>query len=288
MSNEFEFELPNGQKVYTGNQKPETMPLSFVAFPEPAIRPLDDIVEIVKDSRSLEVKSEWDGEVEWFNQGNKSSCNAYMIAWMLCILIWRQTFGKVRLSPEWLYSRINGGQDRGSMLDDGMVECFKNGMPNFNPAFYQRFRPSDFSMEEKRWAADKAKDNRFGECYKAPTDGGLAKLWLALCSCIADGGVAGLAVHVGNKYMNSKTIAGLDKGPGNHAIAGAQLRLLTDRPKSPEDIVIVSPQSWGKRFADRGFTDITMRHLADPMRYHAIYCARSSTASRDQMEECLL
>lgn len=285
MANEFEFEVPGGGKVFTGMKMPETMPLSFVAFPKPAIRSLSDIAELVKESKTLDIRREWANEVNWFNQGNKSSCNAYMIAWIICILIWRFTGGKTRLSPEWVYSIINGGEDGGSMLDDGMVQAFEGGMPAYAAAFYQRYRQGQFSMEEKRWATQSAKDHRFAECYKAPTDS-FENMMLALFSCIAEGGAVGMAVHVGDQYMRSGSVAGFDDGDGNHAIAGAQLELLTPNPKSINDIQIVSPQSWGSRFANKGFTNITAKHCYRPGRYHAFYCVRAVTATADAVEAC--
>lgn len=285
MTNKFEFEIPGGGKVFTGNKLPETMPLSFVSFPQPSIRSLDEIAELVRDSKRLDVRQEWAKEVNWFNQGNKSSCNAYMIAWIICILIWRFTGGKTRLSPEWVYSIINGGRDGGSMLDDGMIEAFEGGMPAYAAAFYQRYKQGQFSMEEKRWAKQSAEDHKFAECYKAPTDT-FENMMLALFTCLAEGGCIGMAVHVGNNYMRSGKVAGFDKGAGNHAIAGCSLHLKTDRPRSIEDVEIVSPQSWGNKFADKGFTRITTKHCFEPGRYHAFYCVRAVTATIDAVEAC--
>lgn len=285
MANEFEFEIPGGGKVFTGMKTPDTRPLSFNAFPEAKIRSLEEIAEIARDSKTLDVTQEWSKEVEWFNQGRRSSCNAYMIAWIIAILIWRFTGGKVRLSPEWVYAKINGGKDGGSMLDDGMVEAFEHGMPAYAKAFYERYVKRQWSMEEQRWAMQSSEDHKFAECYAAPNDN-FEKMMLALYSCIVDGGAVGMAVHVGNNYMRSKITAGFDKGPGNHAIAGCSLHLKTPNPQSIDDIEIVSPQTWGRRFANGGFTRITTKHCYEPGRYHAFYCVRAVTATQDAVEEC--
>jgi len=284
MSNEFEFEL-NGQKVYTGMQTPETIPLSFAQFPKPKIRSLSDIAEIIKDSKRIPIERAFANEIEWFNQGKRSSCNAYMIFWILATMMWRQTGKKNRLSPEWVYSLINGGKDQGSMLDKGMIQTFEHGMPTFNPSFYQRYNQSQFSMEEKRWATDSAEDHCFGECYKAP-DETFEGMMMALYSCLADGGAVGMAVHVGKNYMKSGEVAGFDRGPGNHAICGADLHLKTPNPKSIEDIEIVSPQSWGARFAKHGFTRITSKHCYEPGTVHAYYCVTAVSAIREVIQSC--
>ena len=287
MANEFEFELANGQKVYTGTQLPETMPLSLKAYPQEKIRSLDDIVEIVKDSQSLDIEKEWRNEVPWFAQGRRSSCNLYMVAWMFCITHWRFTGKKIRLSPEWVYAQINGGRDGGSMLDDGMVAMLKGGMPEYTEEFYERYRMDEFSMEEQRWAKDSSEDHCFTEAYAAPTES-FEQLMLSLYSNIAEGGVCGTAVHVGPNYMRSGVTAGFDKGPGNHAVAAVQLHFKTPRPKSIEDIEMKSPQSWDRGFANNGFTRLTSRHLYETGKYHATYCLRAVSSIQDVIESCLI
>jgi len=278
MLNEFEFEY-QGEKVYTGMKMPDqSFPsLSFQPFPAPKVLSLEEIADRVKNPNLLKVEQEWANEVEWFNQGSKSSCNAYMISWMMAVRKWRQTGLKQRFSPEWLYSKINGGKDQGSMLDDGMVEAADEGFCPFKPEFYEKYSQRQFNMEQKRWAAQNSKDFRFQECYKAPKDS-FEKMMLSLYSCLAGGGVIGMAVHVGNQYMRSGKTAGYDRGPGNHAVAGVGLVLKTPNPRSIEDIQIVSPQSWGARFANKGFTNIDAKLLNQPGRYHAMYCVSTVSA----------
>ena len=288
MANEFEFELANGQKVYTGNQVPETMPLSLASYPQEKIRSLDDIVEIVKESKIVDIEKEWRNEVPWFAQGRRSSCNLYMAAWMQCVEMYRFTGKKVRLSPEWVYAQINGGRDGGSMLDDGMIAMMRGGMPEFTQEFYERFRMDDFSMEERRWATESSKDHCFSEAYVAPTQNSFEEMILSLYSCIAEGGVCGCAVHVGPNYMRSGVTAGFDPGVGNHAVPAVQLHLLTPRPKSIEDIQMLSPQSWDRGFANNGFTRLTAKHLYETGKYHATYCVRAVSAIRDVNESLII
>lgn len=282
---QFEHEL-NGQKVFTGMKTPETMPLSFQSFPKPKMRSLDDIAEIVKESKTIPIEQAWGDKVNWFNQGRRSSCNAYMIAWILAIVIWRQTGKFVRFSPEWVYSKINGGKDGGSMLDDGMIETFEGGMPEFDEAFYEVFKMNNFSMEQQRWATENSTNHCFAECYKAPNES-FEEMVIALLSCLADGGAIGTALHVGSNYMKSGKDAGFDEGLGNHAVAGGEVVLLTDRPKSIEDFRVKAPQTWGSRFANKGFTNVNpSKHYYKPGSVHAFYCVTAVSAIKDVIDAC--
>lgn len=208
------------------------------------------------------------------------NCNAYMVGWMMSTLIYNATGIWKRLSPEWCYMNINGGRDEGSLLDKGMIFATDFGMAAYNPKLYEKFLPSQIDMETTRHAKDSSIEHRFHECYQAPRTN-VTHCWHALLSCIAGGGATGLAVHVGDSYMRSKQIAGFDRGPGNHAVAGTELVLLKKQPTSIADIGITSPQSWGSRFADKGFTTLTINHIAEPMKYHGLYCVRSVCMSQD-------
>ncbi len=287
MSEKFKFHLADGTEVYTGNIVPETLPLSFEAFPDKHLRPLDEIVDLIKNPKRISVREKFGQYVDQMNQGRLGSCNAYMVGWMLSTLKYQATGKWDRLSPEWLYLNINGGKDEGSLLDKGMVFATDFGMAPYNQAFYEKYNANQLSMEQQRWASQNCVDFRFGECYQAPRNS-VEQCWHSLVSCIAGGGVVGLAVHVGNNYMKSTAWCGLDRGPGNHAIAGTELVLRTPNPRSIGDIGIVSPQSWGSRFADQGFTNLTMQHIAEPMRYHGLYCVRTVCATRDEESQTKL
>lgn len=287
MSDQFTFHLADGTEVRTGNMLPESYPLSFEPFPEKHLRPLEEIVELTKNPNRIPVRQKFANMVEHVNQGRLGSCNAYMIHWMLSTLKYNFTGAWHRLSPEWTYMNINGGRDQGSLLDKGMVFATDFGMASFNQKLFEKFNVNQIDMETQRWAKDTSVDYRFGECYQAPKNS-VEKCWHTLISCIAGGGAVGVAVHVGDRYMKSGVWAGFDRGVGNHAIAGTELVLRTPNPRSVADIGIVSPQSWGARFADKGFTNLVIDHIAEPMRYHAHYCVRSVCATRDEESETKL
>lgn len=275
----FEFQLGD-RTVFTGMQKPETMPLgSFSEMPSDLVLDLDTIADIHADTKDGIITAEeaFDGKIDWFNQGNKSSCNAYMIAWILSMLIFRNFGVLIRFSPEWVYSKINGGRDQGSMLDDGMEFMKHKGMPEYVAEFFQLYREDQFGMEGNRWAGQSASQHTFAEAYYAPCDT-FENLILSLASCLVTGGCTGNALHVGNQYMRSGDIAGYDDGLGNHAVPSTRIGLLTPRPQSIEDIRFRVPGTWGRSFAKNGYTWVEPRHFYKPGTVHRFYCVTAVNA----------
>lgn len=286
-ANEFEFRYGD-TVVYTGMQTPETYPLSFKPFPETQVRSFEECMSILQHPNRTPARKRW-GQDKLINQGHRSSCNAYMAAAMWMRANFYATSEWVDVSPEFVYMHINGGQDNGSMLDDGMVFgadvgfCRKkiNG-EQLIP--YESYRKSDISMEAMRYATQDAKNQRSGECYQMPNSSA-SKCWAALISCLVGRGVVGLAVHVGDQYMRSGKIAGFDRGNGNHAICGDDVIPLTNNPRGFEDLAISSPQSWGTGFADGGWTQITIKHIEQPCKVHALYGIRSVLTNEDQLSQ---
>ena len=274
---QIKFTLPNGQEVYTGNLVPDVLPVSFKPYPPTKVRPLSEFTEIAKQVKKIrkDISAEMRAAKWLRSQGRRGSCNCFMVRNMWGVLTYR-SFGKwIDISPEHLYCRINGGRDAGSMLDDGMVEMTDNGCVLWDDDWYEQFQANKIPMEMMRHANEQGKQQRFQECYQASRQS-VEACWQSLCCCLLDGGAVGVAVHVGNSYLNSgKGIAGFDRGPGNHAIAGSDFELLTDMPRSWADVAIKSPQSWGADFADGNVTTLTIKHIEEPMKYHGLYCARS-------------
>ena len=283
--NQFEFEL-NGDKVYTGTLVPETYPVSFKPYPDTKLRSLQEIADIINEPSRPRSRVRW-GADKLIDQGRRSSCNAYMAAAILMRSIWLSTGKWVKVSPEYVYMFINGGRDAGSMLDDGMVFVTDEGAPELiidghQIVRHQSFKKSDLSMEEMRVLAANAKNQRFGEAYQFDNSG-VEKCFHSILNCIAGRGVAGIAVHVGDAYMRSKKIAGFDSGRGNHAVCVDDIICLNKNPKSIEDSRLDSPQSWGTKFGDGGWVELTYQHIAQPMKFHGCYGVRSIITSENDM-----
>lgn len=277
---QFEFEIPGtNRKVYTGNIVPETYPVSFKPYPEEQVRSLEEIAEIISNPQRRPSTTRW-GQNRLMNQGQRGSCNAYMATGMLARVIWLQTGVWYDLGPEFLYMHINGGRDRGSLLDDGMKRMTDYGICERGLVPYESYRKSEVPNYQR--ATENALNYRAMECYQTPTDS-IEKSFHALLSGIAGRGIGGVAVHVGNQYMRSGETAGFDRGMGNHAVCVDDIVLKTSKPRSVEDFHLKSPQSWGLDFADRGWTNLTIRHLEQTYKYHGFYMVRSAIATADDM-----
>ncbi len=268
MNNQFEFRLPNGSVVRTGNQQPERIPTSFAEYPETDLLTLDEIREILNDPQRPQARDLF-GSKWILNQGKRSSCNAYAVAGCLSRVRFRMGLGRVEFGPEFLYALINQGQDRGSMLDDGMLAITEHGICPRQMIPYEAYQTKDVSVEARRVA----KNYRAFECYQFPTQS-LAKFWQAMISAVCRNELIVLAVHVGDRFLKSGEFAGVDRGPGNHAVGADDARI---EGGDIFDIKLDMFNSWGLSFGEKGRTFIGVEHMEEPMKYHAMYAMRSAT-----------
>ena len=148
---------------------------------------------------------------EWIqNQRSKGSCNGFGTA---------AAYGKTRylrgihdkklFSGSFVYGCINGGRDNGSALQDGLESVYENGVAEAEYADWDEIYPNQW----KPGARENAKKHKGIVRYPAETLQGLR-------TGLAKGFVAIIAVHAGGNFqrLNSQGIAGVDRGPGNHAV----------------------------------------------------------------------
>jgi len=122
-----EVTLEDGTVRRLGNNMPAegSTRITFAAYPK------DDLVP----------RSEWDALIAAYPAGSDDQnlpptaeqdgvgqCNASTTVSMLEFIRKRQGLPYVQLSAADLYHRINGGQDRGSLLEDALREVEKNGV----------------------------------------------------------------------------------------------------------------------------------------------------------------
>ena len=189
MANEFEFELANGQKVFTGMRQPETRSLMFAESKADPFS-ITEALEILNNQGRKPARERYD----WIlNQGRRSSCNVRHAA-IAALMRARVRCGhdSVELAPEYLYALINGGQDRGSLLFDGMRELCNSGAPPRDMVPYESYQLSDMSIEAKRIA----KNYRALECEQMPTSS-VETHWAMMVSEVLRGHSLVTAVHVG-------------------------------------------------------------------------------------------
>lgn len=246
------------QFLWTGLLSPLRKVCSFDRFPTGLDRL--DIEDLVKDKDRAKIDKVFPPKDRVRNQGNRGSCNGYAAAKALEVAREKAGLERVELSGEYLYSRINGGRDNGSMLDDGMNELMKNGVAPFRPEHYEKYRPGNFTNDDK----ERAKEFKALECHGVKTENELAE-------ALALGYVCVIAVHASNNYMkiDRSGVCGKSLGPGNHAEYAADIRIKNG------EFQFLKYGSWGTDIWKNGAGWITWKdHLRESARNHYFYAIR--------------
>lgn len=251
----------NGEVFFTGNLQPQTK-ITFAQKFKPKLskRDIEDRIR----SKQINVERDLYPSEEYVkNQGQIGSCNAYAAKGALERT--RNFVGLPRkeLSAEHLYMRICGGSDRGSMLDEGMHEIMRSGIPPMKPSHYQKYRERDFTPEDNRDAV------RFKaeECYAVDTE-------LELAEGLVSGFIGVVAVHATNKYMqmDANEIIARSMGRGNHAEGVHDIDIING------ELAFRKFGSWGLNVWNGGCGFITWKnHLSEPNKYHQLYLIRGAS-----------
>ena len=197
------------------------------------------------------------------NQLNLGSCNGHAGAGAGMRARVRRGLPRKWLSGWGLYSAINGGVDRGSLLVDGMNWMMKHGIPEKIAGERPEFRWNRIPQSQK----DTMKNNIMLECYAIETE-----LELAVASALGYDCV--VAVHASNRWssLDSSGISGESHGPGNHAV------LVDDVILSPGGEWLFDMQnSWGTSWGQQGRSYQTWRrHFSSTIRNHQFFAIRST------------
>lgn len=191
------------------------------------------------------------------NQKSKGSCNGYAGAACLARARFQQSSDRepLLLSGAFLYSLINRGQDRGSVLEDGMKAVQEYGCPPEALVPWDQIYPQQQPPNAKAEAAK----HKGLECYAVQTKQGLRTALAAGFSVIA-------AVHVGSRFDTLKNgVCGVDNGPGNHAVCIDGLIL-----RNGSELYDMA-NSWGLSFGDEGRGYLTWDHFAQTFGQHVFY-----------------
>lgn len=199
---------------------------------------------------------------DWiYNQGQIGSCNGCAGAKALERSKYLAGQDHTPLSGEELYSQINGGQDRGSMLDDGIYALKENGVADWRPEHRERFRERAFTEQDRKTR----KDNKALEAYGVDTE-------LELATGLALGFVGVVAVHATNNFMrlDHKGIVHPSSGPGNHAVGVDDVTIIDGK------LAFDMFNSWGTQYGDKGRGYLLWNeHLREPNQYHYFYLIRA-------------
>lgn len=191
------------------------------------------------------------------NQGRYSSCNGWAAANGLTAI--RRLTG---IDDGWVgsgsfvYSKINGGYDNGSQLEDGLREISTKGTCSIKTVPYDRIFPNQYSS-----AADEEAARNVGlDCYRVKTK----QAWR---TALAAGWVGIAAIQCDQNVINfrGKGIMPVADGPGNHAV------LITDLRSSQGTEVYNQDNSWGINWGNEGRAWLTWDHFAQTFNNHAFY-----------------
>lgn len=164
-------------------------------------------------------RDHFDGE--WtFNQNGYGKCAASGATSGCEKANYIKTGKRVRLSDDYLYSRVNGNRDRGSTLSENRQQIMSGGI-----CLRETVKPGEIYRRQYNTAkADKeALRFRAMECF---TVNSAQEVWTALLNkCIVV-----IAIHVGRnwrRFDRNGVLIG-DRGPGNHCEHLDDLRLNPD------------------------------------------------------------
>lgn len=256
------FVLPDGQTVGTGLKIPLSTASQFKDYATVGpMLSMNDVIAIAK-SRPRMGRKHFD-KTFIKNQRSHGSCQGFMSAAMLTRARIRRGHERVDLSGAYAYSKVNGGRDSGSMLEDGMESSMRDGICREALANWDQIYPSRYDKA----ACDADAQNFKGfECYAVRSE-------LELFSAVALNFDVGVAVHADNGFMrlDSRGVAQGGNGPGNHAVAGDDLYW-------DGELILAAYNSWDVSYGDEGRMGLTWsQHFRHTNNYHVYYAIRSTT-----------
>lgn len=203
--------------------------------------------------------------VQWLiDQHSKGSCNGHASGSMLAKARWLGglTDGLI-LSGAFPYSLMNGHQDHGSALEDALRVIQENGDCRIELATWDEIYPE---LQDPQAKADAAKRKGFS-CYSIGNQCSEAEFRAKLNTALAAGYLVGVAVHVSSKFqrLNSQGIAGVDNGPGNHAVH------LDDMIWNGSEYLYDMANSWGPSYGEQGRAWLRWSHFAQTWKVHTFY-----------------
>lgn len=257
------YEIVNG--FCTGLQLPDVRPETFAAFrASNQILSRDQIRQILANPDRTPARARFPAATWIRNQGRRGSCNGYAGAWALTRARVNAGLSFVPLSGEYLYSLINDGYDRGSMLDRGMQAILEKGVAREDLVRHESYLFRDMSQEAR---ADAANHKGF-ECYRVDDESEIA-------TGLALGFVGVVAVHANSSYqrLDSRGVRGTAIGPGNHAVGVQDVRIGDDGDFEFDEV-----GSWGRRNGQDGYAWLTWKqHLRSTVERHAFYLIRATS-----------
>lgn len=234
------------------------------AYPlfEQAVNQLSDsdIMEIAR-AGMMDGRTKFDQS--WIDdQKSHGSCNGFAESSGLAKARVKRGLERVDLSGAYAYSLMNGGQDQGSSLENGMLNVSKYGICKKSTVGWDQIYPNQY---------DKAKADAEAAHYKgfeAYAVGTIKGAWNALALDF----ILICAVHVNSAFMrvNAAGVAGVDRGPGNHAVHCDGITLVNDQ------LAGTGANNWNVTYGQDGRMLLVEAHWTQPFQNHKFYAIRST------------
>lgn len=258
---------PDGVERGLGCLVPKSFPTSFVPFadaPGVTILTMDQIRAKLADFKAVNYYNRRTVfSKKWIsNQHSTSACNGHSCARALSKSLYIRSGVETLLSGADAYSQMNGGQDNGSTLADGMTIIQRNGVSTEALVPWDHIYSSQISAEAK---AVRSRYKGF-ELYAADDEAQFA-------TGIFYGFVGVVAVHVAGGYdrQDGDGVCQGGNGPGNHSVGIDDIGILSDGR-----IVYDQFNSWGPEWGQDGRTRLVWsQHLATTVKYHRFFLLRS-------------
>jgi len=200
---------------------------------------------------------------EWVHdQKSHGSCNGYAGAGALQAARWmRGIRDKLKLSGAYLYSKINGGADNGSALEDGLRAVQQYGIAPADLVTWDMIYP----REQPKTANEEAAKHKGFKCYAVQTKQGFR-------TAVAAGFPVIVAVHAGANFQrpNSAGIVKADNGRGNHAVFVLGAKIINGT--ECYDL----QNSWNTRFGTDGRVYATWDSFEQTFGNHTVYAVAST------------
>ena len=222
-----------------------------------------DIMRVVSDKSRTPSRKMFPADKWIKNQRNHGSCNGFANASAYSKLLKTLGYeGDFQASGAWIYSLINGGRDEGSQLIDGFKVGQDVGYASEETVGWDMIYPKRQPLAQAKKEAAEHKGKFYYRC----------RTLQALKTALAQGWPAVVAVHAGSRFQKlSNGIAGVDRGPGNHAVNVDDLVIVRGK------LVYDMPNTWSvEGYGDDGRAYITDDTLEEPFQNHAFFVLRGA------------
>ncbi len=218
-----------------------------------------DIVDMLKDELREKIR-ELFSDPHWMTESDQlswGSCQCWTVADMITIL--RRLKGindGVVFSGSFMYSILDGGQNNGTALIDGLkIAKSKGTVPVSMCGPNDVFRQNTIKLDPE------ALKHRLTEDATFELDD-----WSQILSVAAQRGVVNFAIQADDNFANYKSgIVPRANGIGNHSITGI------DVERVGGELVLVAKNHWNRGWGMNGFGYVTEASLAQTLPVHGCW-----------------